>query len=189
MGAPALAAAGLLIYSMGCFACRGCPVSFGQGTYLRITWNLEHTRCYRILVFIMGSGPVLFFIICAIIAINNEGYREPLYSAWLSLGVLLLSLKSLMSPSVPVHHDWSSEVFDQIIFKRSCLSMVSQTNDQFCTVLTHALFQAQNGHPLNLEKLLFNPADAKKVIRTCVAVEQDRVSDSTEVGLLDAGEP
>jgi len=183
--APLIAAAVLLTYSLVYIACCGCPRSFGQGSYLRATWKLEYSIFYRILVIMMSISPVVMFLWRLV---SPEEDDPMTFSMWVYLFVFLRALKSLMFPPTPVHHDWSSKAFDQMVFKRSWTSMVSQTNDQFCTVLTHALFQAQYGQPMNLEKLLFNPSDVKRILQICAAAERDRVSDSAKVGLLEAGE-
>lgn len=174
----------LLLTSLYQYCQFGCPLSFGQGSYLRMTWHLEHLKHYRTLAVLtclpsMVGMFVCWSVFCVVLSWQQRwtSPAEQAYTIIQTTGVdfilLLLSLKSLIRPSMPIH-EFGADI-DHITFKRDLLNMVSQSNDAMGIALVSSLYGAEHGNKGELRKLLRDDADdshVSDVIAACAKGEE-----------------
>jgi len=144
-----------------------CPCSFGSMKYLQFTWDLETSRGYRCLVYLMAV-VVLGTMVCVCSLCSR--FYEPLtmlYALGYPYAVLLAVVYFLFRPVVPAYR-WKKQAVDSVRFKRSKLDFFLQSNDAFGVKMVGALWRAELGDDLALAGLLWEPR------KPCCWEEDDR---------------
>jgi len=133
-----------------------CPCSYGSMRYLQFTWDLETSRIYRCLVYLMAV-VVLATIVCVFSLCSR--FYDPLtmfYALGYPYAILLTAIWFLLRPVVPAYR-WKRSAVNEVRFKRSKLDFFLQSNDAFGVKLVGALWRAELGDDLALAGMLFAP--------------------------------
>lgn len=174
----------LVLYHIFEFIAAGAPTSCGSGAYLMMTWRMETTFTYRLLVGLMFVTPSTILIIVSTdfalvvlqrATLESQGYgstsqKEMLLGVVVPTVTTFISLLSLAFPVMP-RNGWNEAVVKKIVFKRS-VQEANRVNDVFGLRLIDAFWKAKHGKIDALLSFVEHPEDVEIVLASCCETKE-----------------
>mmetsp|Transcript_25710 Transcript_25710/g.51844 ORF Transcript_25710/g.51844 Transcript_25710/m.51844 type:complete len:203 (-) Transcript_25710:76-684(-) len=120
--------------------------------------------------------PILFVVLTFLLNFvpGTNPTLPVLFDCIPHIAILLLAIKKVILPSTP-EQAWGqsdlSEDLEHIMWNRSLLDMVSQSNIAFGVLLVDALWSAENYKMQKLRELSADPSAAERLLQLCKSLE------------------